>query len=65
LPGVVDAYKYALENVTLCGPTHFGTVIKNASDIARANLAKDVYNILLILTDGAIDDMPETLALLD
>ncbi|EGR30297.1 hypothetical protein IMG5_135630 [Ichthyophthirius multifiliis] len=64
LDGVISAYQNALQNVTLCGPTFFAPVIKNASDIARINSNNDVYNILLILTDGAIDDMEETIELL-
>ena len=49
----------------LCGPTLFGPLLKNAIDIARNNVGKDVYTVLLILTDGAIDDMEETVQLLN
>jgi hypothetical protein len=38
--------------VDLNGPTYFGPVIENAMKQAEKNKKKDIYNVLLILTDG-------------
>lgn len=52
LVGIMDAYKHALNHVSLSGPTVFAPVIENAIEIAEKNKKKDIYNVLLIMTDG-------------
>jgi len=62
--GLIDAYHMAITNVGLSGPTHFAQIIHQTADIARMNLqnpAIQKYFILLIITDGAINDMPQTI----
>ena len=62
LQGVMDIYYHALQNVELAGPTNFGTVIKETMNICEANRNANngVYTILLIVTNGKVEDMEET-----
>ena len=60
LEGVIAAYKNALQNVNLYGPTNFAPIIEMVNDMAEEdNVSQDnqKYNILLIITDGIINDM--------
>ena len=56
--GVLDCYGRALASVRLSGPTNFGPTIATANRLSRSS--PGVYTVLLILTDGDITDMPET-----
>lgn len=56
---MVDVYKSALQKTQLYGPTHFAPLIENTSKLVRTRLDK-TYVVLLILTDGIINDMEET-----
>uniref|UniRef100_A0A6B2L0E4 C2 domain-containing protein n=1 Tax=Arcella intermedia TaxID=1963864 RepID=A0A6B2L0E4_9EUKA len=67
--GILQAYRSSFVNgviLSLHGPTNFAPVIKIASDAARALQVsqEDVqaYLILLIITDGEITDMDNTIA---
>lgn len=55
----MDAYNKALKEWTLSGPTKFCPMIKKAMEYAQAAVSenKHQYFILLILTDGVIDDI--------
>ena len=53
------AYQQALLNVQLWGPTNFSPVIRHAAEIAAGN--SQHYHVLLILTDGAISDLDDTI----
>ncbi|PHU18359.1 Protein BONZAI 3 [Capsicum chinense] len=61
--GIMDAYSSALKNFTLFGPTLFGHVVNKASEIAVESLKYNhsKYFVLLIITDGVITDMQETI----
>ncbi|KAK6748025.1 hypothetical protein RB195_000940 [Necator americanus] len=61
LPGVMEVYRFALNRVKLYGPTNFAPVIKEVAKKA-AKFAHDGarYQVLLIITDGAISDMAAT-----
>lgn len=64
LDGVVEAYKNALNNVNLYGPTNFAPIIELINDMAESenvNQMNQKYNILLIITDGIINDMQKTI----
>ena len=64
LDGVMDAYKNALKNVNLYGPTNFAPIIELINDMAEAEQVSQVnqkYQILLIITDGIINDMQKTI----
>ena len=56
--GVLDCYGRALASVRLSGPTNFAPTIATANRLSRSS--PGVYTVLLILTDGDITDMPET-----
>lgn len=64
LEGVVEAYKNALQNVNLYGPTNFAPIIELINDMAESEQVDQMnqkYNILLIITDGIINDMQKTI----
>ena len=64
LDGVMEAYKNALKNVNLYGPTNFAPIIELVNDMAESSNVDQVnqkYNILLIITDGIINDMQKTI----
>ena len=64
--GVVGAYKQALGSVALHGPTNFHEIIRLVADNAQP-YSNPIpghqlrYAILLILTDGVITDMKQTI----
>ncbi|KAJ1692164.1 hypothetical protein LUZ63_008862 [Rhynchospora breviuscula] len=62
LEGIMGAYSTALHSVALAGPTLFGPVINKAAEIATHSLSsnQNKYFVLLIITDGVINDAKET-----
>ncbi|VDD79471.1 unnamed protein product [Mesocestoides corti] len=62
IAGVMEAYRYALQTVTLHGPTNFAPIITQVANLAQQTDDGSQYYILLILTDGIICDMPQTKA---
>lgn len=64
--GVFGCYNQGLQNVELGGPTYFNDLIKNANEFTKRNNSVDPYNytVMVILTDGAIHDMEETIELI-
>ena len=51
-----------MKRIKLYGPTYFAPIIKKAIEIAKiTSNNKDVYYILMILTDGQINDMNPTI----
>ncbi|GLI68934.1 hypothetical protein VaNZ11_013362 [Volvox africanus] len=61
--GLLQAYRQALSTWKLSGPTLFAPVIRKASQLASETIASKPpkYTVLLILTDGAIMDMDDTI----
>ncbi|GMI84599.1 BONZAI 3 [Hibiscus trionum] len=61
--GIMSAYASALHNVTLAGPTLFGNVINTAAQMASQAVSNDItkYFVLLIITDGVVTDIQETM----
>eukprot|EP00250_Pteridium_aquilinum_P002224 c12414_g1_i1 orf=138-1862(+) len=57
--GILEAYSEALRYVRLGGPTIFGPVINQAASLASQVMARK-YCVLLILTDGVITDLQES-----
>ena len=62
IDGILEAYRKVLINTELYGPTYFHFIIDNLNNIVKKEIQekKNIYNILMILTDGYIDDMEET-----
>ncbi len=63
IQGVMEAYRHALTNIELSGPTHFAPIIQKVTRLKRAELARGIiqFDIITILTDGEINDMRETI----
>ena len=59
--GILDAYNRSLAYVTLHGPTNFAPLIRHTCHQARGTLNSKVYYVLLIITDGEISDMQDTI----
>ena len=62
--GVIKAYHDCLGAVSLSGPTYFAPLIDNAAYVSATKgctQANQNYYIMLILTDGVIDDKNETI----
>ena len=59
--GIIDAYHNAINQVELWGPTNFGPIIREMNKIIKEQNHKLKYHILMILTDGIIDDMDDTI----
>ena len=67
LEEVIKIYKESLSKITFKGPTHFAPIIKKVMDNIQfiiENKSINYYEILMILTDGIINDMKETLKLI-
>jgi hypothetical protein len=67
LPGLLSTYRNSLSNIELYGPTHFQHILKETIKVIQ-NTNKDpkieMYHILLILTDGCVHDMRQTVDLI-
>ena len=61
IPNVIEEYHKAISNVRLWGPTYFGPILKATNEMIRAENDKLKYNVLMILTDGMIDDVDDTI----
>ena len=61
IPNVIEEYHKALSLARLWGPTNFGPILKATNDMIRAENDKLKYNVLMILTDGMIDDVDNTI----
>jgi len=62
--GILKAYSDGLANVQLSGPTLFGPLLQQAVAISQSyNCSQEMqkYAVLMILTDGAINDMADTI----
>lgn len=61
--GVLAAYRDALPAVMLSGPTLFAPIINHAAQLAAASACSQhnqKYTILLLITDGEVNDMAMT-----
>ena len=59
--GVVSAYQTILQTVSLSGPTNFADIIRITAQHAKPG-SKQHYVIMLIITDGEISDLNETIS---
>ena len=56
-------YKNALDKIKFRGPTYFSSIIEMINDRCEASevsAKNQSYQILLIITDGIINDMKQT-----
>ena len=56
-------YQKIIREITFSGPTHFAPLLKEINAYAKRNYEINPFNysIYLLLTDGIIQDMPETI----
>ena len=59
--GIIKAYHDAINQVKFFGPTYFGPIIKNINNMIKIEDNNLKYHILMILTDGKIDDIEKTI----
>lgn len=64
--GILHAYNNSLSRVKLAGPTYFNKILEYVNGYAKyseqeLSQCNQKYTILLILTDGIINDMAETI----
>ncbi|OMJ84220.1 hypothetical protein SteCoe_14707 [Stentor coeruleus] len=60
--GLLEAYRRSLPLVTLSGPTLFKPIIENTISVAKSQPPHVAYHVLLILTDGEIMDIINTIS---
>ena len=61
IQGIIEVYHNALQVVELYGPTLFGPIIKTINQMIKNEKNINKYHILMILTDGKIDDIDNTI----
>ena len=68
IDNVINTYKENVMKLNFSGPTYFSPLIKNVVEMIKAkksmNPSDYSYNILLILSDGQINDMTQTIDIL-
>lgn len=58
--GIIDCYNNAIRNVSLSGPTYFSQIITKTIQTVKDKEINKNYYILLIITDGQINDLEQT-----
>ena len=64
IDGILQTYRTVLNNTELWGPTHFHHFIDRLNQTVKDDISREnynTYNILMILTDGIIEDMDDTI----
>lgn len=64
LSSLIEYYKKRLPEIELYGPTFFGDIVKTVYKCAKGTEKLEdlnIYHVLLILTDGGIHDMRQTI----
>lgn len=61
--GIINAYKQSLASVRLYGPTNFSPIIRKVTHHVKQMEMDNpyLYSVLMILTDGIITDMNQTI----
>ena len=62
--GVLEEYHKKVMDVTFSGPTYFAPILRRTIDMIKTSQDNLKYQILMILTDGIINDMEQTIDLL-
>ena len=55
---MIEIYKKTLPLIAFSGPTYFGPILTKFKSVINPNTK--AYHVLLLMTDGQIDDMDET-----
>ena len=62
--GVLEEYHKKVMDATFSGPTYFAPILRRTIDMIKTSQDNLKYQILMILTDGIINDMEQTIDLL-
>ena len=57
LDNVIQEYRNCLTKIVLSGPTLICPIIDNFKNIIKNNKSISIYNVLMIITDGIIEDI--------
>ena len=62
IDGILNVYHKSFDHFELSGPTHFAEVIRHVANTAKSSFSSHDWNyqVLLIITDGEINDMAAT-----
>ena len=58
--GILGEYRRTLPSIAFSGPTYFGPILQAFKAHCAKQATQTSYNVLLLLTDGVIHDMPLT-----
>ena len=61
IQGIINSYHNAIKKIDLFGPTNFSPIIEEIIKMIEDENSDKKYHILMILTDGEIDDMDDTI----
>jgi hypothetical protein len=61
IDNVIKVYHNCLDKLTFAGPTYFSPIIRNVINKVKEKKNDLEYNILMILTDGNIDDLQNSI----
>ena len=61
IQGVIEAYRKAVHKVVFSGQTLFAPIIHKINHMIKKDIDNFKYNVLMILTNGKIDDINETI----
>ena len=64
IDGILLSYRRVIPFLTFHGPTFFAPIIDRVIKTVKGENNNNVYNILMILTDGIINDMDQTIDML-
>jgi len=62
--GVLQAYRKAHEKWDLYGPTNFAPILEKCVSIAEKYPAGEKYMVVVMITDGEISDLEETVGMI-
>ena len=60
IQGILNAYRHTLASCRLSGPTLFSEILSYSKAVAESQREEYSYTILLIITDGVINDMRQS-----
>ena len=61
IQGVIEAYHKAVHKIKFSGQTLFAPVIQKVNKMIKQDMNNFKYNVLMILTNGKIDDIDDTI----
>ena len=61
IDNVIECYRQNVNRIKMMGPTRFAPVLKRTKEMIKASKNPKMYHILLLLTDGDVHDLKETI----